>query len=118
MAGSSSIRMGASRVEILEHGGQRSANGVGVGPVPDFLAELLRFQHASVAQYPQVVRYRGTRKRGGGYDLPDVETLPGLEHQQNSLPVRIAERDEHPRRLAPGTRDCAGIARSHDGHNY
>ena len=46
-------------------------------------------------------------------DLSDAEPLAGLEHQHDPLPVRIAERNEHPRRLAPGAGDCAGITRAH-----
>src|SRR5207302_8659532 len=101
------------RVEILEHGRKRLADRLRMLPVPDFLADLFGLEHAGIAQHPKVMRHRGTRKRGRRDDLSDVEPLAGLEHQHDPLPVRIAERNEHPRRPAPGAGNCAGITRTH-----
>ena len=96
-----------------EHGPERVTHRAGIGPVPDFLAYLLALEHSGSAQHLEMVRDGGTRQRRRGDDLPDVESLARLEHEHDALPVRVAQRDEDPGRLAPGSRNRAGIAGSH-----
>ncbi len=81
--------------------------------VPDFLADLFAVQDAGLAQHLQVVRDGGARQRRGGDDLADGEPLAGLEHEEDALAVRVAQRDEHPRGAPPGAGNGAGVARSH-----
>src|SRR5450755_1971179 len=90
------------RGEIVLDRGQRGAHFVDIGPEVDLLADLFTLQDAGVAQYAQVVRHRRARQRRRRHDLADVEPLARLEHEQDALAMRVAERDEDARDASPG----------------
>ncbi len=50
----------------------------------------------------------GARQRGRADDLADGELLARLEHEQDALPVRVAQRHEEP----AVWRQARGIARA------
>src|SRR5512135_2898794 len=45
-------------VEVFQHRSKRRAHGIGIGPVPDFLAGLLACQNPGLAQHLEVMRDR------------------------------------------------------------
>src|SRR5436305_13752482 len=93
--------------KILLHGCQRGAHHTDVGPEIDFPAGLFGFEHPCFAEHAQVMRDRRARERRGGDDLADVEPSAAIEHEQDALPVRIAQRDEDAGDSAPGCGDGA-----------
>jgi hypothetical protein len=80
---------------------QRLPNGIRIGPEINFPADFFASEHTSLAQYPQVVRHRGPRQCGGRNDLANVEALPRLEHQHDSLPMRVTQRHKDPGDASP-----------------
>src|SRR5437016_10271725 len=84
-----------------------------VGPEKDFLADFLAAEHARLAQDPQMMRHCRPGKRRRRDDLADVESFAGLEHQQDSLPVWVSQRDENARYALPCGGKGVGIRSLH-----
>ena len=80
---------------------QRLPNGIRIGPEIDFAAGFFASEHPGLTQYPQVVRHRGPRQCGRRDDLPNVEAFPRLEHQHDSLPMRVTQRHKDPGDASP-----------------
>src|SRR5215471_4022104 len=101
------------RGQVVADRVERRAHGPRVRPKIYFLADLLALQYAGIAEHAQVMRHSGARKRGGRDDLPHVEPLAALEHQQDPLPVRVAERDEDACNPPPGRGDRPRVGPFH-----
>src|ERR1700682_3058375 len=80
---------------------QRLPNGIRIGREINFPAGFFASEHTGLAQYPQVVRHRGPRQCGRCNDLANVEAFPRLEHQHDSLPMRVTQRHKNPRDASP-----------------
>src|SRR3990170_1338500 len=106
---------------IVGHRGERRLEPPTVDPEVDLAAALLAREHARLAQDLQVMRHRRPAERRGGCDRTRGQALALLEHEQDALPVCVAERDEHLRDRLPGAGNAAqigtGHARSGSGRN-
>lgn len=92
---------------------QRFTNGIRIRPEIHFPARFFAPQHAGLAQYPQVVRYRSTRQRRRRNDLADIKALSGLEHQHDSLPMRVTQRHKNPGDAPPCLRNRLAVCLYH-----
>jgi hypothetical protein len=92
---------------------ERLPNGIRIGPEIYFPAGFFASEHTGLAQYPQVVRHRGPRQCGRRNNLANIEAFPRLEHQHDSLPMRIAQRHKNPGDAPPCLWNCLPVSLYH-----